>query len=63
VVEIFTFKLPSHDGVSAGLSGLSGVPGNKGLLVTASLEATGDVLNDDGTSDTWQFSFQINKVK
>ena len=124
VVEVFTFKLPSHDGVSAGLSGLSGVPGNDGLLVTASLEATGDVLNDgavlgsylgyipvktmddgkiyltpitdddnkmiakkqegitlisttkqghyrvltvcdndDGTSDTWQFSFQINEVK
>ncbi len=123
-VEIITFKLPSRQGVSAGLSGLCAMPGNDGLLVTASLEATTDVLsdgtvlgsylgyiplktihegkiyltpitgennqmmakkqegitlmdmnkqgryrvltvcdNDDGTSDTWQFLFELNQAK
>ena len=123
-VEIFIFELPSREGVSAGLSGLCAIPGNYGLLVTASLEATSDVIsdgtvlgsylgyipietinkgkisltpitgdnnkmiakkqegitlieinkqgryrvltvcdNDDGTSDTWQFSFYINQGK
>ncbi len=45
-VDVIKFKLPLHNGVAAGLSGMCGVPGDSGLLVTASLEATGDVVND-----------------
>ncbi len=45
-VKVYKFNLPSQKGVSAGLSGVCSLPNNKGLLVTASLEATSDVVND-----------------
>jgi hypothetical protein len=45
-VKIYQFTLPSQKGVTAGLSGACTLPGNNGLIITASLEATGDVIND-----------------
>ncbi len=45
-VQVYKFILPAKDGVIAGLSGACNLPGEKGLLVTASLETTKDVVND-----------------
>jgi hypothetical protein len=45
-VKIYRFKLPSENGISAGLSGAATLPDNNGLIVTASLEATSDVISD-----------------
>ena len=45
-VQVYKFILPAKDGVIAGLSGACNLPGENGLLVTASLETTKDVVND-----------------
>ena len=45
-VKVYPFTLSTRQGVMAGLSGLCSLPNEKGLLVTASLEATGDVVSD-----------------
>ena len=45
-VDIFPFKLPLYNGLTAGLSGLCSTSDDSGLLVTASLESTDDVVND-----------------
>ncbi len=45
-LRIYKFELPAHDGVSSGFSGACIVPGQNGLLFTASLEDTESELAD-----------------
>lgn len=44
--KIYRFNLPVYKGVSAGFSGVSMLPDKSGLLFTASMEDTGDEVND-----------------
>jgi len=44
--KTFSFGIVSEEGVTAGFSGACCLPNHKGLLVTASLETTEDVIND-----------------
>lgn len=45
-IEALTFTLPGIDGFASGFSGASYVEDNKSLLLTSSVEATGDAYND-----------------
>ncbi len=44
--EIYWFTLPALDNTTAGFSGVCILPDNRGLLFTASLEATNDAYSD-----------------
>ncbi len=44
--EIFRFNLPVLNGVSSGFSGACMLPGNSGIVFSASMEDTGDEIND-----------------
>jgi hypothetical protein len=45
-LSVFRFKLPGNEGVSAGFSGACVLPGQPGLLFTASLEKTNNEIDD-----------------
>lgn len=46
VVDAREFKLPIIDGFVSGFSGATYIPSKKALLITSSVEATGDAYND-----------------
>lgn len=45
-IKIYKFKLPTFENTISGFSGVCVLPLNKGLLFTASLEATTDAISD-----------------
>lgn len=45
-VKIYKFNLPEYNGVPSGFSGACMLPGNRGLLFTASMEDTGSSYED-----------------
>ncbi len=45
-IEIFWFDLPVYNGVSSGFSGACLHPNKEGIIFTASMEDTGDEIND-----------------
>ena len=62
-VKVYKFILPSKDGVMAGLSGMCKLPGEKGLLVTASLETTKDVVNDGAVLGSYLGFIPFNGIE
>jgi hypothetical protein len=60
--KIYHFDLPNNDQLQSGFSGACIMPDNNGILFTASLESTGDVVSDGEILGSYVGIIPINTI-